>query len=722
MARRTVRTLDGRDPHRVTIGSDSTVAQGAFQGRIVAFTRTGAGHLQVLVERGDGMERLAPGDLFRDVLAVAAPDHDPDPRLVPPGTPEWEALSEAEKATKITLARHLIQAQTGSPTGTPDLDRATGTLDPRYDPKTTTDSERVRAKCEELRELGLKPHSRAQVYRLLRALNTDGLSGLVHGNRRTHHDHLTKFDPETVALARTFLSEHKKRAKVSVSALAAQLHAHLISHSHATDLSRYAVTQLVGSLSRGKALHGQAASRRTHSNKPLVAYGEAWVSRPGERIQIDATATAIKVFNPDAGWGAATILSAVDVYTRSVLALRVLAGTAPTSRDVGGLLWDIGRPTVTRAGWPYELQHWHGIPRLASVVTDPDLVALAEGSLDLIGEKLAVHPTQIILDHGGENTSVHLVGAAARNGIDLVFCPPGQPHTKGVVESIHRAYDRVQSLLGEPYHGASAANFPKDATEHAVLTCLDLQDLLWTYLLEVYMHAPHEGLRRVHRRHEPVSPAGILHHYLSHGGTIDAPTDPWRYLSFLTTRECAINDYGIRIDNRIYNSTDVLAIRSYYQRGAGMRARTATVYYDRYDVTRVYLKHPATGQWLCIPRSDPTGNTAAPYSEILTRLAVRDATAAGNLLTPEQLHRAEVQFCSAWSYGVFKDRREARLAAIEATRAATFAHDMADATAEIRDLAFPNPSAEDELNRPGFCGGSVTWNQPRSGQVFQRSR
>lgn len=27
-----------------------------------------------------------------------------------------------------------------------------------------------------------------------------------------------------------------------------------------------------------------------------------------------------------------------------------------------------------------------------------------------------------------------------------------------------------------------------------------------------------------------------------------------------------------------------------------------------------------------------------------------------------------------------------------------------------------------DLNRPGFRGGSVTWNQPRSGRVFQRSR
>ena len=36
----------------------------------------------------------------------------------------------------------------------------------------------------------------------------------------------------------------------------------------------------------------------------------------------------------------------------------------------------------------------------------------------------------------------------------------------------------------------------------------------------------------------------------------------------------------------------------------------------------------------------------------------------------------------------------------------------------------PNQDMPDiiDLNRPGFRGGSVTWNQPRLGRVFQRSR
>ena len=70
------------------------------------------------------------------------------------------------------------------------------------------------------------------------------------------------------------------------------------------------------------------------------------------------------------------------------------SGTGPTARDAAGLLWDIGRPTVTRAGWPYELQYHHGIPQLVhipSVTSDPELGRV-------IGYKIAGTVAAIVLD------------------------------------------------------------------------------------------------------------------------------------------------------------------------------------------------------------------------------------------------------------------------------------------------------------------------------------
>jgi hypothetical protein len=195
------------------------------------------------------------------------------------------------------------------------------------------------------------------------------------------------------------------------------VHARLLGAGYGDDLSRTAVRRLIADVSPGMALHREAASRRTHANKPTVVYNQYEVTRPGELVQIDGCTTNIAIWDPVAGFSRATILAAIDVLTRAPLALRVV--TRPTARDAALLLWDIGRPSISRAGWPYELQHWHGVPRLVAVVADTDAHQSTE-----IGQKLAVFPSAIVLDHGAEFTATHFLAAAARNNIDVIFCPP----------------------------------------------------------------------------------------------------------------------------------------------------------------------------------------------------------------------------------------------------------------------------------------------------------
>lgn len=52
-----------------------------------------------------------------------------------------------------------------------------------------------------------------------------------------------------------------------------------------------------------------------------------------------------------------------------------------------------------------------------------------------------------------------------------------------------------------------------------------------------------------------------------------------------------------------------------------------------------------------------------------------------------------------WSQGVFANRQEARLAAIEESRQRTHAHDLEEASEEVRLLAFPQP---DDAYEPEF--------------------
>lgn len=205
--------------------------------------------------------------------------------------------------------------------------------------------------------------------------------------------------------------------------------------------------------------------------KPDVTYGRRQVSRPGEIIQVDGTDTTIHVWDPRLGWAKATILSAIDVFTRCIVALRVVLGK-PTSRDVAMLVCDMGRPVVTRSGWPYELVHHHGMPRLLSIVKDvigPTASGTGGQGLELIGPKPTVWPSAIVMDHGKEFDSLHLMSVCARAGIDVVFCPPRQARAKGTVEALHNGYREIESLVAG-FKGSHVGNHPKGAEDRAFLT------------------------------------------------------------------------------------------------------------------------------------------------------------------------------------------------------------------------------------------------------------
>ncbi|MEI2775392.1 MAG: Mu transposase C-terminal domain-containing protein [Tetrasphaera sp.] len=686
------------DPHRTPVGPNELMHVGGDgTAKLLCWTRDAYGALCALLDHGDHVERLTLNDLMTR-LTLDGPTVPPaDPRLLPPSTPEFEELPPAARERILAYVRHLLQVDTGSLNGTPELDRTTGRVDPRYDPLTTTLTGRVKAKSAELRAAGHRPHSPASIYRGLATLATEGMTGFVHGNRVLGRDRLARHDPRVVELGRGFVDRHATEARVDQRALAVQLHGELHRHDLGQDLTGYGVRRLLGDLTRGRGLHKDAAGRRTDAKKPLLAYDRWRVAGPCDHVQIDGYRTGIALWSAEAGWSTATILTAVDVYTHAPLALRVLpsTGTGVTARDAAGLLWDIGRPAITRAGWPYEMRYHHGIPHLVHVPS----ISAADAALDpTIGMKLAGIIALVILDHGSEFTSAHFLGAAARMGTDVLFCPPAGPHHKGIVERLHLTYAHIEALLGGPqFTGNRPTNRPRDVEGNVVMTAGDLHDIFWTYLLDIYMHTPHDGLREAHGRTGPVTPAMILEEYLLDGGTLDVPTDPWSFVHALETREVTIQDGGITIDRRRYNCPELVELRQYVQRGIGLKSRVLTAYFDRYDVSRIYLRHVITGDWMVIPRAGASTTALPPYSDLLTRLAVQQQTDA-QPLTPEAIHHAEVKFHLAWGYGAFTGRRDARMAAIEASRAHSLAHDLADTDAEFRAVAYPDPVDPEEVS------------------------
>lgn len=649
------------------------IERGGRRWRIADISR-GPGGLWVTLEIGDEVERVAYAELLHDLLGPpdrvgSEPDDDPGREY-----PELAELPPAKQERLLDRYYHLRQLDGYGPWG--------DSGDLRYQP-TVPLKQRIRAKSEELAANGEKRCSAETLRRQRLAIEEYGIGGLIHGNLQAKSQRLASIDPDLLVAARRFAEKHQSRAKTSDRAMLALLRADL--EQAGFDLAEMGRTRLrfiLGEASRGLGLHKDARSRRMHANKPHTVYHGRVVSRPGEVVQIDGTPTVQHIWDPHAGWVRGHVLSALDVYDRSVLALRVIPGSV-TARDVCLLLWDMGRPTISRSGHPYDLTTWHGIPEAAylRVLRQP---GDPEPDERLIGQKPAVHPTTIVMDHASENESRQLFAVAERLGITVLFCAPRDPAGKGVIEAFQRALREVQSLIATSGKGESPNNHPSNAEEQACVTAADLKDVFWEFMIAVYHERPHRGLRDATGREIPLSPRAAFDAYITAGGAIRVPDDPYRFIEFLSTQECTVNDYGLNLDKRKYNSSQVVALKKHMQRGIGLPPKTLTVYYDRHASDVVFARHPLTREWMAIPRIDPDRGTRPPYSELVRRVV---EASYGKNLTPTELARRETDLIKRWHEGVLNDVKDARLAAVERARAAGVAQDRVDAPEVARLIA-----------------------------------
>lgn len=679
----------GRD----LLGVGELLMVDGWTGRIVAIRSSDDSRgLVVVVDTGDGrLVTISWADVVRRVLGRAQPS------AGTAGDDETSALIEELPPEAQSNIRRLYGevklVQTGSFTGNPEADRAAGRLDPAFDPATTTQEQRIEALIASRRRRGARGASRATVYRQLKAA-AGGIDGLVNGNRKPHRNLLAEHDPDVVDFVRQFVRLHKDEARISTKKLVVRVAAELAANDLDRGLSPGQLKHLVGEVSRGLGLDRKAASRRTHAKRPLQVHGRHEVSAPGEMVQIDGTRTTIHVWARGLGWQPVVILSAIDCYDREVVALRVCVG-ASNAQDVALLLADIERPMVTRAGWPYELENYHGIPRLACV-TDHSQVDGPPVD-NVIGEKAAVVPSTIVLDNGADMSASHLMASAERLGVTVVFCPPGTPHAKGVVEGFQNFLREIQSLL-PGFKGEDATNHPIGVEEHALLTPQDLHDALWEGVLELYRWRPHRGLADALDSPEPVSPGQVFTTYLTqHGGKLEAPRDPYRAILAFASVECRLQDYGILVERRVYDSPELRELKSYYQDGLGRPRRKITVFYDRNVTDHVLTRHPFTGQWIRIPRRGSERSTERPWGELLTRhLLQPTGDGKGRTLTDPQLFEAEKQLAMRWRRGVFETRREQRIALFEESRELDAAHRYGELPEEVVRLAFGDRQEDDE--------------------------
>ena len=672
---------------RLRVGAGSVLCDGARTIRITGVERGPDGMLVATVADGEQVRRvrwvdlLAESEWWAPLSAESATDADER-------SAELVALSDQARARVTAMARHLRQASVGSPDGNLPRARALGRVDERYDPRLVPVLlDRLTAKSLELTAAGWPGADVKSLYRKLALLNSHGVAGLIDRRATRHQDVIAAADPEVLDAVSHVVTVNAARAQLSVRKFLALARVELDDRGLSGVVTDHQLRSLVGELTRGRALHRKARSRLTHANRPTGEHRRLHTSRPGELVQIDATPSNVHVWFPDHGWGPAVIMTAIDVYTRQVLALRVIPGAAST-RDTALLLWDVCRPVVTSGGWPRHLRRWHGLPTLVAIDAEDTRLPAERTAAPVLGRKAAVLPATVVIDHGSEFDAEHFLSACARNGIEVLFARPRTPTDKAIVESWHYTLDQVLRTL-PGYKGPNPLDHPVGAEAEAAITAADLQDMLWTWILTVYHDTPHPGLRDVGNPRLAVSPNLAYDRFIELGGALQVPEDPYRVLAFLSRERRVVQDAGIHMHGRVFSHPCLVELRARTQRGVGKKARSVVIAYDRWDLSRIYLQHPLEGHWVCVEAASPSGAVVPPTTETLMRAALRRDRAGQVPPARGELFAREVALLAAWNAGVFADRNDRRLHALEQARQAAYAHDVDDWGPLMRDLAFP---------------------------------
>jgi transposase InsO family protein len=265
-------------------------------------------------------------------------------------------------------------------------------------------------------------------------------------------------------------------------------------------------------------------------------------------VQVDTTPLDVMAVLDDGVTGRPELTIAVDVATRTIAAA-VLRPEGTKAVDAAVLLARMLVPEPMRPGWD---------PALSMARS-----ALPHGRLAAVDERLAlaaarpvIVPETIVADHGKVFVSETFLSACRTLGISVQPARPYTPTDKGIVE---RTFSSVNTLFCQyvaGYTGSDVTRRGRDVAAAAAWTLPQLQDLLDEWIL-TWQARPHEGLRSPDMPGRELTPNEAYAVRVARAGYLPVPLSGHDYLELLPACWRAVNDYGIVIDYRTYDSPDL---------------------------------------------------------------------------------------------------------------------------------------------------------------------
>jgi putative transposase len=501
------------------------------------------GEHQVVAVVGTSVRLRAPVGTESVVLAsylMASPGFmvvggAPMPRVEPfgllDGLPE-EVLAEARE-----WERHLVEVETGLPP-----DAGPGVVPrPEYDPAVCSLLQRERAKAA---ELGVS--LRTVEYRRARYV-AQGLWGVVDQRATRAWEATGRADARLIAVARQVIDAETHASTGTRGRLIRRV-VKAVEDTYGPDVvplpGKTTFYKLIEALSTGRHTFASAVTRRQTANRPEGVFSPTFAARPGEQVQIDSTPIDVMVLLDTGMPVRADLTIAVDVATRTICAA-VLRPVGTKAVDAALLLARMLVPEPMRPGWSTALR------MSASRLPHARLLDV-DARMELAAAKPVIVPDTIVIDGGKVFVSDTFTRACARLGVSVQNCRPGTPTDKGIVEATFAAINTLFCQHVAAYTGSNTTLRGSDVD--AVWTLPDLQDLLDEWLLCGWQARPHDALRDPYFPRRPVSPNDKYAALVAAAGYLPLTLSGEDYLELLPVAWRQINDYGIRIDYRTYDS------------------------------------------------------------------------------------------------------------------------------------------------------------------------
>ncbi|MEV7193348.1 Mu transposase C-terminal domain-containing protein [Streptomyces sp. NPDC093510] len=533
---------------------------------------------------------------------------EPLPALEPFGL--LKTLPEPVLATAKEWERHIVEVETGLPPGAEP-----GTLSrPEYDPTVSSLVERAAAKATELGVSLRTVQGRRSRYA------QQGVWGLVDQRTVRMVEATGRADARLVAAVREALDAETHSSTGTRSRLIRRV-IKMVEATHGVGVvplpSKNTFYKLVDALSTGRHTFGSAVTRRQTANRPRGVFTPTFADRPGEQVQIDSTPLDVMVVLDSGLTARADLTIAVDVATRSICAA-VLRPVGTKAVDASLLLARMLVPEPMRPGWSQSL-------RMAASRMPHRRLLDVDSRMEQAAARPVIVPDTVVIDGGKVFISDTFIRACERLGVSVQRSRPRTPTDKAIVEATFSAINTLFCQHLAAYTGANVSRRGERVEEQAAWTIPELQDLLDEWLLAGWQTRAHDSLRDPYRPKKAMSPNDKYTSLVAASGYLPLVLQGEDYLELLPVAWRTVNDYGIRIGYRTYDSADLGPWRRQHSGHAAKRGLWE-VHYDPYDLSQVFVR--TQHGWITVPWVQlPLVN--APFADFTWSHARRLAAHAG---------------------------------------------------------------------------------------------